>query len=73
MSALASSLFLRLFAAFALFAFAGDIVADSLSDLRVRSLCFRKFTIGLAIMKRARVRIAHVQSTMGGLSLFPTL
>jgi hypothetical protein len=32
MSALASSLFLRLFAAFALFAFAGDIVADSLAD-----------------------------------------
>jgi hypothetical protein len=32
MSALAGSLFLRLFAAFALFAFAGDIVADSLAD-----------------------------------------
>ena len=34
MSALAGSLFLRLFAAFALFAFAGDIVADSIADLR---------------------------------------
>ena len=34
MSALASRLFLRLFAAFALFAFAGDIVADSLADAR---------------------------------------
>ena len=34
MSALASRLFLRLFAAFALFAFAGDIVADSLADVR---------------------------------------
>src|SRR5262245_66208275 len=33
MSALASRLFLRLLAAFALFAFAGDIVADSLADL----------------------------------------
>jgi hypothetical protein len=33
MSALVGSLFLRLFAAFALFAFAGDIVADSLSDV----------------------------------------
>jgi|SRR5215468_3332240 len=34
MSALAGRLFLRLFAAFALFAFAGDIVADSLADAR---------------------------------------
>src|SRR5262245_6805391 len=34
MSALASRLFLRLFAAFALFAFAGDIVADSIADLQ---------------------------------------
>src|SRR5262245_22590595 len=34
MSALAGSLFLRLFAAFVLFAFAGDIVADSIADLR---------------------------------------
>jgi hypothetical protein len=34
MSALASRLFLRFFAAFALFAFAGDIVADSLADAR---------------------------------------
>jgi hypothetical protein len=34
MSALAGSLFLRLFAAFALFAFAGDIVADSIADLQ---------------------------------------
>jgi hypothetical protein len=34
MSALASRLFLRLFAAFVLFAFAGDIVADSIADLR---------------------------------------
>ena len=33
MSAFASRLFLRLFAAFALFAFAGDIVADSLADV----------------------------------------
>ncbi len=33
MTALASRLFLRLFAAFALFAFAGDIVVDSLADL----------------------------------------
>ena len=32
MSALASRRFLRLFAAFALFAFVGDIVADSLAD-----------------------------------------
>ncbi len=34
MSAHAGSLFLRLFAAFALFAFAGDIVADSIADLQ---------------------------------------
>ena len=32
MSALVSRLFLRLFAAFVLFAFAGDVVADSLGD-----------------------------------------
>jgi hypothetical protein len=32
MGALASRLFLQLFAAFVLFAFAGDIVADSLAD-----------------------------------------
>jgi len=34
MSALARRLFLRLFAAFVLFAFAGDIVADSIADMR---------------------------------------
>jgi hypothetical protein len=34
MGALASRLFLRLFAAFALIAFAGDIVADSIADLQ---------------------------------------
>ena len=34
MSAFASRRFLRLFAAFALFALAGDIVADSLADLQ---------------------------------------
>jgi len=34
MSAIASRRFLRLFAAFALFAFAGDIVGDSLADAR---------------------------------------
>jgi len=34
MSALANRRFLRLFAAFALFALAGDIVADSLADLQ---------------------------------------
>ena len=34
MSALASRILLRLLAAFALFAFAGDIVADSIADAR---------------------------------------
>jgi hypothetical protein len=34
MGALASRLFLRLFAALVLFTFAGDIVADSIADLR---------------------------------------
>jgi hypothetical protein len=34
MSVLQGTLFLRIFAAFALFAFAGDIVADSLVDAR---------------------------------------
>jgi hypothetical protein len=34
MNALPGSLFLRLLAAFALLAFAGDIVADSMADLR---------------------------------------
>jgi hypothetical protein len=34
MGALVSRLFLRLFAAFALIAFAGDIVADSIADLQ---------------------------------------
>jgi len=47
MSALAGSLFLRLFAAFALFAFAGDIVADSLSDACADHCVFAEFTIGL--------------------------